>query len=125
MAALTAVSNTVRSISSSRAFDSSVKSRNQCRGASRLARARQRDVARTRQSAPGNELSSEGDFPLALITALASEAIWCLWHARSMDITKAPDGAANRRRWILAGIAIAGFAIGLGFISRGQAPETG
>jgi hypothetical protein len=85
-----------------------------------VARARQRQVARAGQVETGDELSTE--FPLALVVALASGAIWCLWHARSMDAST-PDGAASRRRWILAGLALAGFAIGLGYLPSGDEPD--
>jgi hypothetical protein len=40
-----------------------------------------------------------------------------------MDIANTPDGAAARRRWIVAGLALAGFAIGLGYLAIGEDQE--
>jgi hypothetical protein len=51
--------------------------------------------------------------PWPMVVALAGGAVWCLWHARRIDVAETPERLAERRRWIVAGLLFTGLAIGL------------
>jgi hypothetical protein len=82
-----------------------------CREATRVARARQREIARTLDTTGSTDLGIAP--PWVLLASLAGGGVFCLWHGRRIEAEDAETRAA-RRRWILAGLVLMGAAGGLG-----------
>jgi hypothetical protein len=92
-----------------------------CREASRLARARQRDAVRIRRAGRDTEADAiDVASPWGLVVILGGGAVWCLWQARQIPQDDDPVHAAARRRWIVAGLLFAGFALALACLAGGE-----
>ncbi len=87
---------------------------NMCKEASRLARARQREIARARDAA---ERTDAGVAPPWLVVAvLAGGGVFSLWRGWSIK-AEDPETEVTRRRWILAGVLLGGMAAGLAHLT--------
>jgi hypothetical protein len=85
-----------------------------CREASRLARARQREIARTRDAAESTDVGTAP--PWVVVAGLAGAGVFCPWRGWRIK-TEDPEARVTRRRWILAGVLLGGTAAGLAHLA--------
>jgi hypothetical protein len=81
-----------------------------CREASRLARARQREIARTQDAAESIDAGVAP--PWVVVAGLAGGGVFCLWRGWRIE-AEDPEAIAARKRWIMASVLLGGMAAGL------------
>jgi hypothetical protein len=85
-----------------------------CREASRLARARQRELVRTRNAAESTHAGVAP--PWVLVAGLAGGGVFCLWRGWRIK-AEDPETRVAQRRWILTGVLLGVLAAGLAHLA--------